>query len=92
MVEACNLVQWNLKNQQNTECIIFGGSTVTLRYGMPATFQDGIVYSLLHGEDDVELLVRVLEPLWPRLDAPVSVQHVQDAILGVADKNIWSRN
>lgn len=42
-----------------------------------------VVHPLLAGEDHIELLRAVLEALRTGLDAPVAVQHVQDAVLGV---------
>ena len=54
------------------------------------TFNDSIVDSLFSCEDNIKLFVCVLKALRLRLNPPVSVQHVQYAILGVPD--IESRN
>ena len=46
-------------------------------------FQRLIVDSLLGREDHVILIIRKLKPLRPLLYPPVSVEHVEDAVLGV---------
>ena len=42
-----------------------------------------IVDLLLDGEDDLELLLALLEPLRPRLDPPVALHDVQHPVLRV---------
>lgn len=46
-------------------------------------FHHLVVDTLFTGDDEIEEILAVLEPLWPRLDAFVGIEHVQDAILGV---------
>ena len=50
------------------------------------TFYHLVVDSLLTRDHDVELLGAVLESLRLGFDAPVSVQHVQDAVLCISER------
>lgn len=56
--------------------------------GRGLTFHHLVVHSLLAGEDQVEQVFAVLEPLWPGLDPLIPVQHVQDAVLCVAGRGL----
>jgi len=59
--------------------------TVVLRGLVLHILYNLIINLLLACEDDIKLVLRLLEPLWPLLDASVAVEHVQKAVLSVQE-------
>lgn len=49
------------------------------------TFYNLVIDSLFTSEDQVKQVLAVLEPFWPGLDPFVSVQHMQNPILCIAE-------
>ena len=50
------------------------------------TFNNSIIYPLLSGKDNIKMFFSVLEALGFGFDPPVSVQHVQYAVLCVSSQ------
>lgn len=50
-----------------------------------ATFQNSVIYSFFYSENDIELLICILKAFRLALYSSIPIQHVQDAVLGVAD-------
>ena len=47
------------------------------------TLENLVIDALFAANDNIKLVGALLEPLWTGLDAPVAVQHVQQAVLSV---------